>query len=180
MKPINMNIIIGLGNPGKQYEQTRHNAGFMFLDVLQKRYEFPPFSFDKKFNAQTSQGFKASQEKIILAKPQTFMNHSGQAVKALIDFYKIEPKNIIVVADDLDLELGNYKISQGTSSAGHNGVQNIIDILGTKDFKRIRIGIEKEGGRNQRGQIPGEKFVLQRFEDKELLKLSEIFNLIEI
>ncbi|HIP50157.1 MAG TPA: aminoacyl-tRNA hydrolase [Candidatus Pacebacteria bacterium] len=162
-----MKLIIGLGNPGKEYEKTRHNAGFVFLNALQEQYELPEFSYSKKFNSEINEGY-INATKYILAKPQTFMNRSGESVRALIDFYKIKPEDIIVIADDLDIEIGKYKISKGTRAAGHNGIQNIIDILGTQNFTRIRIGIESAGGRCERGQIPGDKFVLQRFTDEEI------------
>ncbi|MEN8252449.1 MAG: aminoacyl-tRNA hydrolase [Patescibacteria group bacterium] len=168
-----MKLIIGLGNPGQEYEKTRHNAGFLLVDALQGDKDLPEFSFNKKFNAEISEGF-VNEEKYILAKPQTFMNRSGESVRALIDFYKIEPTDIIVAHDDLDFELGNHKISRDNSAAGHNGIQSIIDNIGTQDFTRLRIGIEKTGGRNERGEIPGNKFVLQNFSQKELETLSEV------
>ncbi len=160
-------LIIGLGNPGKEYKKTRHNAGFMFLDAMREKNDFSEFAFNKKFNAEISEGF-LNTEKYILAKPQTFMNRSGESVRALIDFYKIEPEDIIVVADDLDIEIGNYKISRDVRAAGHNGIQNIIDNLSTQDFTRIRIGVEKTGGRTERGEISGHDFVLQNFSDEEM------------
>ncbi len=167
-----MKLIIGLGNPGTKYGTTRHNTGFIFLDVLQKQLKLPEFTNNKKFHAAISEGFNTTQEKIILAKPQTFMNNSGQSVRALIDFYKIEPEDIIVVADDLDILIGNYKISRDTRAAGHNGIQNIMDNIGTQNFTRIRIGVEKAGGRCERGEMPGNKFVLQRFTDDETTLLQ--------
>ena len=102
-------------------------------------------------------------EKIILAKPQTFMNNSGQSVKAIVDYYKIKPEDIIVIHDDLDILLGKYKISKNKNSGGHKGVQSIIDYLGTKDFMRIRIGIMIENKKT-----PTEKFVLERFGGEEM------------
>lgn len=161
-----MKLIIGLGNPGTQYEKTRHNAGFVFLDVLREQYNLPEFSFNKKFNAQISEGL-VETEKYILAKPQTFMNRSGESVRALIDFYKIEPENITVVADDLDIEIGKYKIVQDSRAVGHNGIQNIINNIGTQNFTRIKLGIEVGGGRKERGEISGQNFVLQNFSPNE-------------
>lgn len=170
-----MKLIIGLGNPGKEYEQTRHNVGFLFLDVLKEKYALPEFAYNKKFNADMTEGFIDEQKKIILAKPQTFMNRVGQSVRTLIDFYKIAPEDIIVVADDLDIEIGNYKISQDTRAAGHNGVQSVIDNIGTQDFMRVRIGVEKAGGRSERGEIAGEKFVLQNLTTQELQDIKNLF-----
>ncbi len=170
-----MKLIIGLGNPGKEYEQTRHNVGFLFLDALKEKYALPEFAFHKKFNADMTEGFIDEQEKIILAKPQTFMNRTGQSVRALIDFYKIVPEDIIVVADDLDIEIGNYKISEDTRAAGHNGIQSVIDNIGTQDFTRVRIGVETAGGRSERGEIAGDKFVLQNFTPQELQDVEDLF-----
>ncbi len=169
-----MQLLLGLGNPGKECAQTRHNVGFVFLDTLKEYYKFPEFSYNKKFDADISEGFTNNQEKMILAKPQTFMNNSGKSAQTLINFYKVNPRNLIVITDDLDIEIGKYKISKNISSAGHNGVQNIIDNVGTQDFVRIRIGIETIGGRHKRGQIPGDKFVLQKFSHDECKILKKI------
>lgn len=181
-------IIVGLGNPGEKYLKTRHNAGFIVLDEIQKEINSSKFKFEKKFNAEISEKnqedtesksflqkiFSPSRrEKILLIKPQAFMNRSGEVIKKIVDFYKIIPKNIIVIHDDLDLLTGTYKISASSGSGGHNGVQSTIDTLGTKEFKRIRIGVEKKEGRESR-QTPGEKFVLQNLSDDEL---GEIKNL---
>jgi len=166
-----MKLIIGLGNPGPEYTHTRHNIGFALIDALQQKYALPHFSYNKKFNADLAEGFTDNQ-KIILVKPQTFMNHSGYSVRTLIDFYKIDAESIIVIADDLDIEIGHYKISKDTRAAGHNGVQNIIDMIGTQNFTRIRIGVEKSGGRCKRGDIAGDKFVLQKFDNDELQQIK--------
>ncbi|HOF42247.1 MAG TPA: aminoacyl-tRNA hydrolase [Candidatus Moranbacteria bacterium] len=169
-----MKLIIGLGNPGKQYENTRHNAGFMVLDKLKESWGFPEFKFDKKFNAEISEGSisgksrDAAAEKMILAKPQTFMNLSGDTIKELVNFYKIPVEDITIIHDDLDINLGEYKISTDASSGGHNGVQDIFDKLGTQKIKRYRIGIEGEERRKSRGPISGDVFVVQNFSDKEL------------
>lgn len=135
-----MKIIIGLGNPGKQYEHTRHNIGFTVLDELQKTWGFPEFSFDKKFNANISEG-TLSGVKVILVKPQTFMNLSGISIRKILDFYKLTPADIVVIQDELDLPLGKYKIATDSSAAGHNGIKNIIEHLGMQTFTRLRIGI---------------------------------------
>jgi PTH1 family peptidyl-tRNA hydrolase len=169
-----MKLIIGLGNPGKQYENTRHNAGFMMVDKIKENYNFPDFEFNKKFDANVSVGnanLRSTDEKIILAKPQTFMNNSGNSVRAILDFYKLTPKDIIVIHDDIDLTLGKYKITDDSGSAGHNGVQDIIDKIDTKDFKRIRIGIANE---NLRSVIDPADFVLQKFSEEELEIIENI------
>lgn len=160
-----MKLIVGLGNPGKKYEKTRHNIGFRVLDKMANG-----FKFEKKFNAEISVGNEdLRSKKIIFAKPQTFMNNSGEAVLAISKFYKIDPIDIIVIHDELDLKFGKIKESFGSRSAGHNGVQSIIDRLDTKDFTRIRFGIGPTPEK-----IPSEKFVLQKFskdEEKELKNL---------
>jgi peptidyl-tRNA hydrolase, PTH1 family len=167
-----MKLIIGLGNPGKKYALTRHNAGFMLVDKLQKEWKFPDFVVNKKFNAEISEG-NLDGKKIIIVKPQTFMNLSGEAVKKIMDFYKLTPDDIIVIHDDLDIELGKYKIATDSSSAGHQGVQDIIDKLGTQKFKRIRIGIEGEEKRKKR-LMPSDEFVLQKFLEEEMIEIDKI------
>ena len=137
-----MLLIIGLGNPGPKYENTYHNIGFIFLDKLREKWNFPVFTPNSKFQAELSQGTFGGN-KIILAKPQTYMNLSGETVQALLGFYKLSPGNLIVIHDDIDIATGKIKIAQDSTSAGHNGVQNIIDLVGTKKFIRLRIGIKK-------------------------------------
>jgi PTH1 family peptidyl-tRNA hydrolase len=165
-----MKLIIGLGNPGKQYENTRHNAGFILLDEIQKALSFPEFEFKKKFNAEISEK-NIDGEKTILAKPQTFMNLSGQSVQAIMAFYKISIEDVTVAHDDLDIEIGQWKISQDSRAAGHNGVQSIFDQLATQKIKRIRIGVEKIGGRAERVES-GIDFVLKDFTKEESEKLN--------
>ncbi len=163
-----MKIIFGLGNPGDKYRDTRHNIGFFFADKLRELWNFPEFEMNKKFNAEISKG-----DDMLLAKPQTFMNLSGAAVRSILDFYKLTPDDIIVIHDDLDISVGSYKISKNASSAGHNGIDSIIEKIGTQDFTRIRIGVEMEAGRQAR-QIPGEDFVLQKFTEEEIKKITDI------
>ena len=167
-----MKLIIGLGNPGKQYANTRHNAGFIILDEILKSLGFPEFSPNKKFEAEISET-TIEGEKIILAKPQTFMNRSGQSLQSIMQFYKIAVEDIIVLHDDLDIILGEFKISVDSSSAGHNGVQSIFDTLGTQKIKRIRIGIE--GAEKKLARIiPGDVFVLQNFSQEELEAVKKL------
>ncbi len=162
-----LQLIVGLGNPGSEYAHTRHNLGFMVLDHIaaQKGLEFDNCS---KFFAQTAE-FHAGSQKVILAKPTTFMNESGQAVLALSQFYKIEPQDIWVVSDDLDLEFGTVRVRQGGSSGGHNGLKSIIEKIG-EDFVRFRIGIKNP----TLGTIDAKSFVLQRFNQEEEAKLPNI------
>ncbi len=161
-----MKLIIGLGNPGEEYKKTRHNAGFLALDKLVLSSKYQVLSTQSKFNAEISNGV-IDDEKILLVKPQTFMNNSGQAVKAIVDYYKIKPEDIVVIHDDLDIPFGEYKISKNKNSGGHKGVQSIIDYLGTKDFTRIRIGIGT-GVQDLSCKTPTEKFVLERFSEEEM------------
>lgn len=159
-----MKLIIGLGNPGEKYKKTRHNAGFLAVDKLVSSIKYQVLSTQSKFKTEISQGL-LDNEKVILVKPQTFMNESGKAVRAVLDYYKIKPEDIIVIHDDLDIPLGEYKISKNKNSGGHKGVQSVIDSLGTKDFTRIRIGIEIQ---NLPHKIPTEKFVLEKFGKEEI------------
>jgi PTH1 family peptidyl-tRNA hydrolase len=180
-----MKLIVGLGNPGEIYAKNRHNVGFMMMDKLREEWNFPEFKFSKKFDAEISEDnlkLKIKNHKILLVKPQTFMNCSGEAVKKIMKFYKSKPADLIVIHDDLDIDLGKHKISTDSSAAGHNGVQSIIDSLGTKNFKRLRIGIEGTQLRQKR-KIPGDEFVLKNFttEEFKVIKkiLSEAVHLIE-
>ena len=169
-----MILIIGLGNPGNQYQATRHNLGFMVLDELQELAGFPAFEFAKKFNGLVSQGILAENEAILL-KPQTFMNESGKAAKAIANFYKIKAKDIYVVQDEADVDLGKIKISQNANSAGHKGVQSIINELGTKDFLRFRIGIDSKSPdyQNRINSQGLEAVVLENFNSEEIPLLND-------
>ncbi len=164
-----MKIIIGLGNPGAEYQSTRHNAGFIALDYILKEYQ--PISCASKFSARISEIHQP--KKTLFAYPETYMNESGKAVKELLNFYKLTPKDILVLHDEVDLPLGTLKLTESSGHAGHNGIRSLIDELGTQDFKRIRIGIES---REDKNQLPTEAFVLQNFTPEQLrsLPLEEI------
>lgn len=167
-----MKLIIGLGNPGKQYENTRHNAGAIVLDELKRHLGFPVFELIGKFNALISE-HGSGEEKTLLVKPQSYMNRSGEVLKKIIDFYKIPIENIIVLHDDLDIDLGSFKVSIDSSAAGHNGVQSIFDNLGTQKIKRVRIGIE--GAEKKKNRIiAGDVFVLQNFSEEEFRTIKEL------
>lgn len=166
-------IIIALGNIGKEYEKTRHNAGFLMIDFLQESLNFPDFKLEKKFKAEISER-QIGDQKVILAKPQTFMNNSGQSVQALTNFYKIPTEEIIVIHDELDLKLSSFKISQNKNASGHNGILSIFNHLGTKNFTRIRIGIDNRT-ENQRKNISGSDYVLGKFKENELEILEKVF-----
>ena len=136
-----MKLIIGLGNPGAKYKDTRHNAGFMALDHVREHYQFPPFKKSEKHQAMISEG-EIAGEKVLLVKPQTFMNLSGDAAQTLAHFYKIERSDVIVIYDDVAIDYGNVRVRGEGSSGGHNGVESLIQKLGGADFQRIRIGIK--------------------------------------
>lgn len=138
-----MKLIVGLGNPGKEYAKTRHNVGFMILDALQKQpqpIEWSNWEVSKKFNAEVSTG-NYKNDKVILLKPLTFMNESGLAVQLAMHFYKLKADDVIVVHDDKDIPLGDAKVQIDRGHAGHNGVRSIIDHTGTQNFTRVRVGI---------------------------------------
>lgn len=166
-----MILIVGLGNPGKKYQKTRHNVGFRAVEEFGKKNNFPDFSSSKKFNAEISKG-NLNSKKIILAKPQTFMNASGKTVKLLTKFYALDPKNLIIIHDDIDLPLGKIKISKSRGSAGHKGVQSIINELKTKNFIRFRIGIKLNKAVEVIKAVEG--FVLKNFTKKEERILKEV------
>ena len=158
-----MKLIIGLGNPGKQYQKTRHNIGFMVLDSLKTEFEKScntlNWELNKKFNAETC-GCTINNEKIILAKPMTFMNHSGQSTQLIMNFYKMKIDDLIVVHDDKDIKLGEIKVQADKNHAGHNGIKSIIEHIGTKNFTRIRVGVASDNERKltrrkQEGKLGG-------------------------
>lgn len=178
-----MKIIVGLGNPGEKYEMTRHNAGFIFLDHLKNHKSLAPvgqtleFKNDEKLSSEIV-STSVMGEKIILVKPQTYMNLSGEAVQKVLSYYKAEPSDLIVVSDDIDLPLGMARIRLFGSSGGHKGLQSIIDIVKTDQFKRVRIGINNINGDSSRAEkeesiIDTVNFVLEKFQKREELLLSE-------
>jgi len=154
-------LIIGLGNPGKEYEHTRHNIGRDAVLAFAKKYDFPEFSENKKFNALTSEG-KLEKEKVILLLPETFMNLSGDAVGKAAKFFKVKAENILVLQDEIDLPFENAKMSFNKNSGGHKGVEDIIKKLRTKEFWRLRIGINPTKKKKD-----AMKVVLKKFSKKE-------------
>lgn len=162
-----MKLIIGLGNPDKEYEMTRHNFGWLALDSLATKKEVN-WTKHKQSNSLIAD-FKGKKEKVILAKPLTYMNNSGQAVKALKQFYKIPVNKILIIYDDIDLPYGKIRLSKNRSAGGHRGVDSIIEQLKSKDFKRIRLGIGPQQGK-------AEDFVLKKFSGEEKKQLSEIID----
>lgn len=155
-----MKLLIGLGNPGSEYANTRHNAGFLAVDALARETD-GAWETDGKRQAEVSK-LHINDETVILAKPTTFMNVSGDAVQALASFYKASPNEIIVVHDEMDLPAGRIQIKLGGGDAGHNGIASIIERLGTDAFARLRIGI----GRPTDPHIPGADYVLEKLSPK--------------
>lgn len=161
-----MTIIVGLGNPGEKYRYTRHNAGWMAIDVLASKLGLR-WQTDKKHQAEVARGSDH-----LLIKPTTFMNESGLAAASIMRYYQleIEPNEIVVMHDDLDLELGSFKLQQGIGPKVHNGLQSLYDHLKTKDFWHARIGID---GRQGDRSLPGSAYVLQQFSSVEQEQLQK-------
>lgn len=159
-------LVVGLGNPGKKYEGTRHNAGFMAADALAEKLGI---SVDRlKFHALIGDGM-CGDKRILLAKPQTFMNLSGQAVDEIMSFYKIPPERLIVMCDDISLEPGRLRIRRKGSHGGQNGMRNIIDMISTQEFHRIKLGI----GAKPHPEYDLADWVLSRFTVNELKLMNE-------
>jgi len=176
-----MLIIIGLGNPGEKFEKTRHNLGFRALDFFAFKNNFSDFEFSKKYESLISQKIYSNilqniritnnpeEQKIILVKPQTFMNNSGLAVKKLTKSYPLDANPLIIIHDDIDLPLGKLKISKNSGAGGHKGVDSIINNLGKNDFIRFKIGICPEKGKPK----SVESFVIKKFIKEELETIGE-------
>lgn len=160
-------LIVGLGNPGPQYEKTRHNAGFMVADALAGRIG-SAFSSHKKSNSDIVQARLGSRA-VIIAKPRTFMNLSGQPVAALARFFSIEPANIVVVHDELDIDFGALRLKLGGGEGGHNGLRSISQHLSTKDYLRVRVGVGRPPGR-----MDPASFVLKPFSAAERKDLGVV------
>ncbi len=161
-----MKLIVGLGNKGEEYSLTRHNVGFMALDHYLGDADFKSKDnyayFEKIINS----------EKVLFIKPLTYMNDSGLAVRKVVDYYHINIEDILVIYDDMDFEIGSYKIKTSGSSAGHNGIKSIISHLNTEDFKRIRIGISKHNG-------DPVNYVLGKFSKDDINTLSNVFEIVD-
>jgi PTH1 family peptidyl-tRNA hydrolase len=168
---MNTALIVGLGNPGRGYSSNRHNIGFLCLNYFARENRI---EFDKKQNwARVGLG-KAAGRSLVLAKPQTYMNASGESVAALMRRYSAGLDDLIVVHDDLDLPLSKIRIRRGSSAAGHNGIKSIIANLGSQDFVRIRTGIGRPGSPGEAGEQPIVDYVLGDFSAQEKMLLPEI------
>ncbi|MDD5145137.1 MAG: aminoacyl-tRNA hydrolase [Candidatus Pacebacteria bacterium] len=158
-----MILIAGLGNPGEKYKETWHNLGFKTIDEIAAILKFPDFELQSISDAEISKG-KIGSKEVVLVKPQTFMNNSGEAIRKLFKNYKLKASDLIVIHDDIDLPLGKIKIVSDRGAAGHKGVESIINHLGTQKFVRIRMGMQPEKGKPRNA----ENFVLRKFKKKEV------------
>ena len=161
-----MKLVVGLGNPGNEYINTRHNAGFIVLDHYLEKYNF---SMKEKYGGYYCLE-NIKNNKVLFLKPQKFMNLSGEVIKKFVDFYKIEIDDILVIYDDISYEVGHYKLKPKGSSGGHNGMKNIIKCLKTSNFKRLKIGISKNN-------INLISYVTSKFNNEEYKKLNNILNI---
>lgn len=160
-----MKLIVGLGNPGRQYEETRHNVGFKVIDELSTRLQIP---LDKaKFNGVFGQG-SIMGEKVLILKPLTYMNLSGESVRPVMDYFDIDAEDILVIYDELDLPVGKIRLREKGSAGGHNGMKSIIHHLGTQEFKRIRIGVDRPTN-----GMKISDYVLGRFIEEEVQEIKE-------
>ncbi|EEM13180.1 Peptidyl-tRNA hydrolase [Bacillus pseudomycoides] len=160
-----MKLIVGLGNPGREYELTRHNIGFMGIDELAKRWGIS--LSEQKFKGMYGSGF-VNGEKVILLKPLTYMNLSGESIRPLMDYYKIGVEDFVVMYDDLDIPVGKLRLRMKGSAGGHNGVKSTISHLGTQEFQRIRMGIDRP-----KNGMKVVDYVLGRFTAEELPEVNQ-------
>ncbi len=158
-----MKLVVGLGNPGKEYRETRHNIGFMVLDNYLGKV-----SWKSKLESQFYMT-EINNEQVIFIKPETYMNLSGIAVRKVLKYYDVKIEDILVIQDDLDMELGTYKLKKNSSSGGHNGIKSIISEIKSEEFARLKIGIGKDE------RIPVDKYVLARLSTQEMEKITENF-----
>jgi PTH1 family peptidyl-tRNA hydrolase len=169
-------VLVGLGNPGTEYDETRHNVGFIILDALTKQFDFDEAVFDKKKNARIGGG-TLGKHKVVTIYPETFMNNSGKAVAPFIKSKK-DAERLVVIHDELDLPLGRVKMSFGKNSGGHNGIESVIKAAKTKDFVRIRVGISPATASGKIRKPSGEKevikFILGKFKPAELAELKKL------
>ena len=162
-------LIVGLGNPGTKYRMTRHNVGYRVLDLIHNLHIMDFDSWSRDYDGEVTKGTLAGR-KVLLLRPETYMNESGRSVAKAVGFYKIDPVDVIVVYDDLDLPLGDLRIRPGGTAGGHKGMASVLQALGTEEVARVRIGINGEHA----DKTPAEDYVLQRFgaEEEKALKLA--------
>ena len=167
-----MKIIVGFGNPGSKYNFTRHNTGFLALDFYAKVHNLE-WQKKPKFNALTA---KDDEHDILFVKAQTYYNEVGQSIRAIYDFYKVQPQDFLIICDDFNLEFGKLRFRERGSAGGNNGLKSITNHLGTDNFPRLRIGTAND---NLRKQVGDTDFVLSRFNDSEYEELPKILRKIE-
>jgi PTH1 family peptidyl-tRNA hydrolase len=165
----NLSLIVGLGNPGSEYAKTRHNAGFIVTDRLAERWR-ASWNTERKFNARIAIA-QRNDWRVLLCQPQTYMNSSGEALRAVVDFYRVPLGKMLMIVDDADLPLGLLRLRPGGSSGGHHGLESIEQHLGSRDYARLRVGIGRQEGARQ---IKG--YVLGRFGSTEAALADKVFN----
>ncbi|WP_088892588.1 aminoacyl-tRNA hydrolase [Leptolyngbya ohadii] len=170
-------LIVGLGNPGTKYEQTRHNIGFEAIDYLAQIWKIP-LAENRKFQGIFGEGQGSHREKVRLLKPQTYMNLSGQSIRAAADWYKIPPEAILVIYDDMDLPIGRMRLRQSGSAGGHNGMKSTISHLNSQNFPRLRIGIGSPKGKAANPDNQVVNHVLGRFSAAENRVMKEMLDLV--
>jgi PTH1 family peptidyl-tRNA hydrolase len=177
--PVTPQLIVGLGNPGAKYEQTRHNIGFEVIDALARTWQIS-LSEHRKFQGIFGEGTAVKGQKIRLLKPTTYMNLSGQAIRAVTDWYKLSPESVLVIYDDMDLPLGKLRLRQSGSAGGHNGMKSTIAHLNSQTFPRLRIGIgsPKQQSRQNAGNGEVVSHVLGRFSGTEAEAMAEVLKLV--
>ncbi len=169
----NIFVVAGLGNPGAQYEQTRHNIGFIFADWLGARHG-AEFSGDK--HRALSAMIRVDGARVYLLKPQTFMNRSGQAVAGFVRYFDVDPSHLLVVHDDIDMHPGRIKLVKGGGTGGHNGIRSIVKELGISDFFRLKIGVGRPGQGEAPPRMDVDKYVLANFSGAELAEIRQRFD----
>lgn len=167
----NVYLVVGLGNPGADYARTRHNAGFLVAEQLARRWH-AAWNYEKKFKARLARA-KRGEQRVLLCEPQTYMNASGEAVRAVSEFYDAPLGRMLVVVDDADLPLGQIRLRPGGSSGGHHGLESVEQHLGTRDYARLRIGIGRQAGARE---ITG--YVLARFSSTEAATLDKVLSVV--
>lgn len=170
--PITPQLIVGLGNPGTKYDQTRHNIGFEAIDLLSRTWQIP-LAEHRKFQGWFGEGTVGGQ-RIRLLKPTTYMNLSGQAIRAVTDWYKLPPESVLIIYDDMDLPIGKLRLRQSGSAGGHNGMKSTIAHLNSQNFPRLRIGIGSP--KSQGGEVVSH--VLGRFSQTETQAMAEVLRLV--
>lgn len=169
-------LLVGLGNPGQKYERTRHNIGFEIIDDLAKAWSIK-LSDNKRFQGLVGETRGPSGDRLILLKPSTYMNRSGQSVRSVLDWYKLSPNDVLVIYDDMDLPIGKLRLRLSGSAGGHNGMKSIISHLGTQDFPRLRLGISRANNAENQADRTVVGHVLGKFAPDERKVVDAAINL---